>query len=439
MPNEFAYIALILWPLVSFVLYKRLPIVEATFWTIVGGFLLLPVKVAIDFPFIPPLDKESIPVIAALIGCRYVKKVKIRLLPKEGIEKWLIIVLLVTPFFTMLNNQETYNFIPGLTLHDTFSAIISQYLFVLPLIIGMQVIKKYEDQILMFKLLVIAALFYSIPILFEVRMSPQLHTWIYGFFPHSWTQQYRFGGFRPVVFMGHGLIVAMFIAISLGASAILLKEKIKSYGVTPWFVFIYFFGLLVLSKSVAAIVLGAFLGLAIIWLPLYIIKRLSVFIIIIVITYPFLSIFELFPHEQLVRLAMDLDPARGESLAFRFFNENLLLEHAQKKIFFGWGSWGRYRLAGSVTDGYWIITLASYGVLGFISLFGLPVIIVLKATKYSNFIINKNEKRLLLYHALIVSIIMIDQLPNASLSSWLFFIIGALLGRTTNIRNRNAI
>jgi len=39
----------------------------------------------------------------------------------------------------------------------------------------------------------------------------------------------------------------------------------------------------------------------------------------------------------------------------------------------------------------------------------------------------------MLAHALIVSIIMIDQLPNASLNSWMWFYIGALLGRANYI------
>jgi len=168
MPNTFAYIALIIWPFISLLFYKKLPIVNATFWTIVGGFLILPVKVAIDFPFIPPLDKESIPVIAALIGCIFIKKVKIKLLPKAGIEKWLVLVLLITPFFTMLNNQESYNYIPGLTLHDTISSILNMYLRVLPFILGLQLIKAHEDQLMLFKLLVIAGLLYSVLILFEI-------------------------------------------------------------------------------------------------------------------------------------------------------------------------------------------------------------------------------------------------------------------------------
>lgn len=438
MPNNFAYIALILWPFISLLFfYRHMPIVQATFWTIVGGFLLLPVKTAIDFPFIPPLDKESIPVIAALIGCRYIKKVKIRLLPSSGLERWFILALLVTPFITMLNNQESYNYIHGLTLHDTISSIIGQYIKVLPLILGMQLIKTYEDQLILFKLLVVACLFYSLLILFEIRMSPQLHTWIYGFFPHNFGQQMRFGGFRSVAFLGHGLIVAMFVAVALGAATILLKEKIRIMRVSPWAIIIYFFVVLFLCKTVGAFLLGTLLFLTIAWTPVYIVKRLSLFFIFIVILYPFLSIVDIFPHQQLTQMATNFDPGRGESLAFRFYHESLLLEHAKQKLFFGWGGWGRNRLEESVTDGYWIILLGQYGLFGFVSIFGLAVLSIWRAVKTSSLLSNKNQQKAIIYHALLVSVIMIDQLPNASLAAWLFFLIGALLARVNHIKLEN--
>lgn len=433
MPNNFAYFALIIWPFISLLFYRHMPIVQATFWTIVGGFLLLPVKTAIDFPFIPPLDKESVPVISALLGCIYIKKAKIRLLPKNGIERWLIIGLILTPFITMLNNQESYNYNPGLTLHDTISSIIGMYIRILPFVLGMQLIKTRDDQLVLFKLLVIACLFYTLPILFEVRMSPQLHTWIYGFFPHNFGQQVRFGGFRSVAFLGHGLLVAMFVAVSLGASTILLKEKIRVHRIPPWAIIVYFYVVLFLCKTVGAFLLGALLFAAITWAPVYIVKRLSVFLIFIVLLYPLLSIIDIFPHQQLVEMASDFDTGRGESLAFRFYHENLLIEHARQKLFFGWGGWGRNRLEESVTDGYWIIVFGQYGMFGFLSLFGLSVLGVWRAIKSSKFLHDKIQQRIMIYHALVVSVIMVDQIPNASLSAWLFLLIGALLGRANTI------
>ena len=411
-----------------------MPVVNATFWTIVGGFLILPVRVAIDFPLIPPLDKETIPVIAALIGCKYIKRIKITFLPEKGIEKWFVIALLIIPFISMLNNQESINFIAGLTLHDALSLAIKQYLLLIPLILGMQLIKTYEDQLLLFKLLVVACLFYSLLILYEIRMSPQLHTTFYGFFPHSFLQQYRAGGFRAVVFIGHGLTVSMFIAIALGASTILLRNKIKVFGASPWIIIIYFFILLVLNKTVSGFLLGTILFLVIAWLPVKMIKRASLFFAFVVFLYPMLTIFDYFPHDTFIQIASDYDSMRGESLAFRFNQEALLLEHAQQKMFFGWGGWGRNRLEDSVTDGYWIITFGVFGLFGFLSLFGLLTASVWKANKTSVLLKDKSEQKLLLGHTLIISIIMIDQLPNASLSAWMFLFIGALLGRVNSIK-----
>jgi len=434
MPNNFAYIALLLWPFIALFFYKRLPVLNATFWTIVGGFLLLPVKTEIDFPFIPPLDKESIPIIAALIGCRYIKKVNVKLLPETGAARWLVLIFLLTPFITTYNNQETYNFIPGLTLHDTISAIIRQYIIILPFILGMQLVKTHKDQLLIFKLLVISALFYSVLILFEIRMSPQLHAWVYGFFPHNFGQQMRFDGFRSVAFLGHGLLVAMYIAIALGAASMLLKEKIKIKILPPWLIILYFIILLLLAKTVGAFLLGMTLFAAIVWLPINITKKIAITLMVMVATYPLLSILDIFPHQKLIQLATSFDVARGESLSFRFAQEAQLLAHAQEKIFFGWGGWGRNRLATSITDGFWIITLGGYGLFGFVSMFGLAVLSVWKAVKCSNYLKGTNEQQIILYHALVVSVIMVDQLPNASLSAWLFFIIGALLGRVNHVK-----
>jgi len=439
MPNLVAYLALIIWPFVAIRLYKRLSPVEATFWTIFGGFLLLPVKTDFDFPFIPPLNKSSIPVIMALIGCVFIKRIKIRLIPKNGPERWLIIVLLITPLITVVNNQEPINFVRGLTLHDAISAVISQYLGLLAFIIGIQLVKKYEDQLLLFKLLVIAALFYSIPILYEVRFSPQLHTNVYGFFPHNFVQQMREGGFRPVVFLGHGLIVALFIAIALGASSILMKAKNKIRGIPPLAVTVYLFLLLLLCKSLGAFLIGVVIMVAILWMPIYAVNRTSLVLIAIVILYPFLSIYDLFPHQQLVQLATDYDTQRGDSLAFRFRHEGWLLDHARQKLLFGWGGWGRNRLDHAVTDGYWIIKLGQYGLFGFISLFGLLVLGVWKAIKSSKLVRNKRSQQMIVYHALIISVILVDQIPNASLNAWAMFLAGGLLGRANSILAENKI
>ena len=77
--NWFATIALLAWPIVAFWLYSTKPVNQATLWTILGGYLLLPVGASIKLAEgIPQLDKISIPALAALAGCFFFAKRRLR-------------------------------------------------------------------------------------------------------------------------------------------------------------------------------------------------------------------------------------------------------------------------------------------------------------------------------------------------------------------------
>ena len=105
-PNWFAYLALFSWPLVTVFLYQRLSIVRATLWTILGGMLLLPVGTSVDLPLIPPLNKASIPNLAAFLVCQFIVGKKIKLLPNLGLVKGLLFIYILSPFVTALLNSD---------------------------------------------------------------------------------------------------------------------------------------------------------------------------------------------------------------------------------------------------------------------------------------------------------------------------------------------
>src|SRR5207253_10406528 len=48
--------------------------------------------------------------------------------------------------------------------------------------------------------------------LVEIRFSPELHHWVYGFLQHDFTQTIRFDGYRPMVFMEHGLALGLWMS-----------------------------------------------------------------------------------------------------------------------------------------------------------------------------------------------------------------------------------
>ena len=179
--------------------------------------------------------------------------------------------------------------------------------------------------------------------------------------------------------------------------------------------------------------------LAIIALPNYVINRLSQFLFLIVISYPLLSILDIFPHQGMIDIVSSFDTNKAESLNFRFFNENILLKHAEEKLLFGWGGWGRGRLVNSVTDGYWIIILGKSGIFGFGAIFSLAGLAMWLGIKTSSHLKNKAEKSLQAAHVLLVAIIMVDQIPNASMNGYLWLLVGSLLGRANSLRRAHNI
>jgi O-antigen ligase len=279
----------------------------------------------------------------------------------------------------------------------------------------------------------------------EVRLSPQLHSTIYGYFPHSWRQQLREGGFRPVVFLGHGLVVALFIAVGFAFLATLNKVKIKILSL-PMRALLAFSGVtLVLCKTYSAIGYGLFLFSAISILRPKKVNFAAMALASIFMAYPVLKMTNLFPEQAIVNSFATLSEERASSLAFRFNNENLMLDHARDKLLFGWGEWGRNRVFDSETgddltviDGYWISIFGAYGFVGFISIFFffvIPIFLTYKNYKRFNLVDKPISRTLIPAHALILAVILFDQTINASLANGAFywFLSGALYGRICSL------
>ncbi|MDU6673039.1 MAG: hypothetical protein E6501_31105, partial [Bradyrhizobium sp.] len=106
MPNSFAYVALLAWPVVAIVLYATRPLVQATLWTMLGAQLLLPVGTFFKIPMIPQFDKFSIPSLCALAGCMLATNRAVRLWRSFGLVEGLMLVFLFSPVVTSLLNSD---------------------------------------------------------------------------------------------------------------------------------------------------------------------------------------------------------------------------------------------------------------------------------------------------------------------------------------------
>ena len=85
-----------------------------------------------------------------------------------------------------------------------------------------------EDIIAMFRTMLVLGIIYSVFCAVELRFSPQMHNWVYGFAQHDFAQTMRGGGYRPMVFMSHGIVLARYMAVAALAGLALWRMNALS-------------------------------------------------------------------------------------------------------------------------------------------------------------------------------------------------------------------
>ncbi len=443
MPNTFAYIVLLSFPLFAVLLFRRLPLQRALIWTLISGHLLLPSSMHIKFPMLPQIDRTIVPALSALVLCaimaprqRLATDVEARFGRK--VIFILLALVLLTPFLTVLQNAEPVvdgrTFLPGLGMYDAFSMISSILATLIPLWLGLRYLNTRDGHRALLEAFVISAVLYTFPALLEIRISPQLHNWIYGFFPHNFVQHIRDGGFRPVVFQNHGLMVGIYFCIGIIASAVLYREaRREGSKARHWLLaMIWLTGVLYLTKTLGALVLAILFGAAVLFLGRRVQIALAVAVAVIVMLYPMLRGAGWIPVDTVYNLALSISEERAASLKFRLDNEDALLEHANEKPLAGWGSWGRNQLFDpetgvmiSTTDGIWIILIGTYGWIGYIGRFGLltaPILFyALRQRQLGPSLITPGLMMVLAAN-------LMDLLPNAGLVNYVWLLAGAVTG-----------
>lgn len=446
-PNGFAYLVLIAWPFVSLALFRTQPVGRALIASILIAYLLLPPgPTGFDLPLIPTLDKESIPSLTAFAICFFMYGRKMEFLPGPLPAKFLLLVFVFSPLLTAMNNGEMVTFgnfyIQGLGVKEGLSMIASKIIDILPFILAMNFLNKETDQRDILIALVLGGLFYSLPMLLEVRLSPQLNTWIYGFFQHSFGQMMRDGGFRPIVFLYHGLWVAFFCLTSIVAAFALFRhEKFKNQPAQKYLLAgIYLFGVLFLCKSLGSYLYALGLIPLLAFFSTRMQMRVALMLTTVALLYPVMKSNNLIPEREIISQAYQISPDRAQSIRYRLVNEALILERATQKPILGWGSFGRplihdsYGRILTIPDGRWVITLGTLGWVGYVAEFGLlalPLFILLIRLRG---VPNQSLPPLVGGTTLILATNMFDMLPNATLTPLTWLIAGGLLGYAQRLK-----
>ena len=447
MPNAFAYLVFWSWPLVTAGFFSRFRLETALTLTIVAGYLFVPGRVSLNLPGLPTFDKHLVPALAALVFCLLNQQ---RDLPGRAAWRalgWLpqslwarlcLALFVLGPIGTVLTNGDPVaigeTILPGLGLYDIGNLVNNNLAAILPFLLARRYLGSEAAQVTVLKIFLVLGLIYSVLVIIEWRLSPFLNEMIYGFRPAHWNQLARGDGFRPVVFLNHGLwTVIVTLKATLAAAALWRITRGQSnrpllMAATVWMVIT-----LVLSNSLGALLIGILLVPATMMMADA--RRLAMAVTIswIVLLYPTLRSTDQVPTTEIVQTLRDLGPNfRAGSLEYRFEHEDMLLARANQRPVFGWGGWGRNRVHNeegediSVTDGRWIIVFGVFGWVGYIGEYGLltlPMMLLYRRRRQVGTVGAS------IGIAMMLSANLIDILPNASLTPLSWLLAGAILGR----------
>jgi len=290
--------------------------------------------------------------------------------------------------------------------------------------------------------LVLGGLVYMPLCLFESRMSPQLHYRLFGFHQHDFSQTYRYGGYRPMVFMQHGLAVALFMAAASLCLFWLWRCRAWPFPQLPRFLrrapgawSLALAATAVLCRSLGAAALGLaglvtlvvspplrsrllLLGLALIP-PMYIAGRVG----------------GLLPADAIIgAFGGRVDKERAESLGFRLKSEDKLIAGLGRQWAYGVGGQVKDRPKDDndrpiVTDGLWIITYYDSGAVGVAAVFALFLVPVVRfAFLHPADTWQTPAVAPAAVAATVVALFAIDSLSNAMPNAMYLLLVAALTG-----------
>ena len=423
-------LALFAWVPMVLLLFVALPPRRAVIAAFVGGWLFLPVF-GIDIVGLPPFSKVSASAYSVLLGAALFDSARLT----SFRFRWFdipIVIWCFTPLASSLSN--------GLGVYDGLSACLSEIvLWGIPYYLGRVYFNDWDAIRELAVGVFVGGLIYMPFCWAEMRFSPQFHKWVYGYHQHSFAQTIRSGGWRPMVFMQHGIACAMWMtAAAIAGVWLWTTGAVRRIGGMPVaYLAIPLVITAAMSRSAGALLLLlAGLG-TYFWIRWFRNALPLLALILFIPAYVTLRASATWSGQDLVSFANSVfNEKRGESLQFRLDAENLLTQKALQQPWFGWGRWNRNRVIDpdtgkdlAVTDGLWVIVL---GTTGWVGLTSITLVILLPALLYWSRCPPKWWMHPMAASgaafAVLLPLHMIDNLWNAMLNPIYVLLMGAMMG-----------
>jgi hypothetical protein len=358
------------WIPVMLFLFMRYPARKAIIVSFVVAWLFLPIA-RFDFPGIPDYTKMSATCYGILLATAIYDAQTFKSFRFHWVDVPILLWTTVSPFMSSITN--------GLGAYDGLSSALNQVItWGIPYFLGRMYINNLAALRDLAIAIFIGGLIYIPFCWYESFTFSSLHMLLYGASTgRDAAQSIRYGGYRPQVFLEHGLMLGVWLmsaclmGIALWKANIL--KRVWAIPISLWFV-------VLLATFVIARSTGAYLLFLIGTIILFVAWRFRTAALVWLLIaslcyYLFLGVSDTLPRKEIVGgLSQVFNAERVGSVEFRFHNEEILSARARQKIVFGWGGFGRNRVFNeygediSITDSLWIITFGVYGTFGLVTL-----------------------------------------------------------------------
>lgn len=343
------------------------------------GLMFLP-QLKVDSPFVI-LDKGVLLALAAGIGVLMVDPVH---LPRF---QWSVydvpIIALCTSGLAagLANDLGSYN-----------AAATAAQLIVhwgIPFFTGRIVFTSEKNAFVLLKTIILGALLYVPFCLFEMKMSPVLHSMVYGYAPrvgNDHLHALRFGLWRPTVFMEMGLQLSLFMGI---CSTITLwcavSGRVTKVANLSTHLIAGILGIVTFFCVSSGAILITIAGWCVILSSQLKLHRWILFaLFLFAMGYPVYRMTNTGAIQ--IEISEEDSPdiaARKDSLKTRIDSEDLFINKWKDSPLFGWTRWFFMYTDGgyAIPDALWIIILACYGLVGWVSwslMLGTPALLAIR-------------------------------------------------------------
>jgi hypothetical protein len=349
---------------------------------VIIGWLFLSPLIGIDLPGLPRFNKDAAVAYAIVLGMLMVEGKAIAAFRPKLLDIPMLVWIIV-PFFSSITN--------GLGVTDGLSEIYLRLMsWGIPYFAGRVLIRSPRDVRDAAIWIVLSGLI-AVPFaLWEIRMSPHLHDTVYGFPVARFHMAIRLGGYRPMLFMRHGLEVGLWMATASAAGLWLLlagRGTVRLLGYKINSFSLVLFATTILCRSLGSLILLFGTTAAALFVRSTGLRLVFIALLLTPSVYLSVRLTNIVQAEQLSSIIAIYNPDRAFSFESRLNQEEFISDHALKRPVFGWGGHNRYRPTNEFdettpVDSLTMITLGKNGVIGLVTLLAMnlipPLLIVLK-------------------------------------------------------------